>query len=163
LQNPNKTGKEMTTDEIFMQQALEQAKLAYTAGEVPVGAIIVHRGVIIARAYNTREGEKNALRHAEVSAIDMACTLLGGWRIPDATMYVTLEPCPMCAGAIVNARIDRVVYGAPDIRAGAFGSLFNLNDYPLNHKPELSGGVLKDQCATLLRDFFKEKRAGTVK
>lgn len=153
----------MTTDEIFMQQALEQAKLAYTAGEVPVGAIIVHRGVIIARAYNTREGEKNALRHAEVSAIDMACTLLGGWRIPDATMYVTLEPCPMCAGAIVNARIDRVVYGAPDIRAGAFGSLFNLNDYPLNHKPELSGGVLKDQCATLLRDFFKEKRAGTVK
>ncbi len=148
----------MTTDERFMRLAIEQAKLAFDAGEVPVGAVIVRRGEVIASAYNTRESGKNALYHAEVSAIDMACRALGGWRIPEATMYVTLEPCPMCAGATVNSRIDRIVYGAPDLRAGAFGSLFNLNDYPLNHKPEIVGGVLEEECAALLRSFFRRKR-----
>lgn len=148
----------MTTDEKFMALAIEQAKLAYNAGEVPVGAVIVRSGEVIAAAYNTRESGKNALYHAEVSAIDLACKRLGGWRIPDATMYVTLEPCPMCAGACVNSRIDKIVYGAPDLRAGAFGSLFNLNDYPLNHKPEIVGGVLEEECAALLRSFFRRKR-----
>ncbi len=148
----------MTTDERFMLLAVEQAKLAYDAGEVPVGAVIVRGGEVIAAAYNTRESGKNALYHAEVSAIDAACKRLGGWRIPEATMYVTLEPCPMCAGAAVNSRIDRIVYGAPDLRAGAFGSLFNLNDYPLNHKPEIVGGVLEEECAALLRSFFRRKR-----
>lgn len=148
----------MTTDEKFMALAIEQAKLAYDAGEVPVGAVIVRGGEVIAAAYNTRESGKNALYHAEVSAIDLACKRLGGWRIPDATMYVTLEPCPMCAGACVNSRIDKIVYGAPDLRAGAFGSLFNLNDYPLNHKPEIVGGVLEEECAALLRSFFRRKR-----
>ena len=148
----------MTTDERFMLLAVEQAKLAYDAGEVPVGAVIVRGGEVIAAAYNTRESGKNALYHAEVSAIDAACKRLGGWRIPEATMYVTLEPCPMCAGATINSRIDRIVYGAPDLRAGAFGSLFNLNDYPLNHKPEIVGGVLEEECAALLRSFFRRKR-----
>lgn len=148
----------MTVDEQYMLLALEQAKLAFEKGEVPVGAVIVRNGAVIARAHNTREGEKNALRHAEISAIDNACTLLGGWRIPDATMYVTLEPCPMCAGAIVNSRISRVVFGASDLRAGAFGSVLNLNDYPFNHKPEITSGVLKENSAELLRDFFKMKR-----
>ncbi len=148
----------MTTDEKFMALAIEQAKLAFDAGEVPVGAVIVRGGEVIAAAYNTRESGKNALYHAEVSAIDLACKRLGGWRIPDATMYVTLEPCPMCAGACVNSRIDKIVYGAPDLRAGAFGSLFNLNDYPLNHKPEIVGGVLEEECAALLRSFFRRKR-----
>ena len=148
----------MTTDEKFMALAIEQAKLAYDAGEVPVGAVIVRGGEVIAAAYNTRESGKNALYHAEVSAIDLACKRLGGWRIPEATMYVTLEPCPMCAGACVNSRIDKIVYGAPDLRAGAFGSLFNLNDYPLNHKPEIVGGVLEEECAALLRSFFRRKR-----
>lgn len=146
------------TDLYFMSLALEEARLAAGAGEVPVGAVLVRRGAVIARAHNTRESERNALRHAEITVIDDACQLLHGWRIPEATLYVTLEPCPMCAGAIVNARIDRVVYAAPDLRAGAFGSLLNLNDYPLNHKPELLGGVMEAESAALLRQFFRRRR-----
>ena len=145
-------------DERYMREALCEAALAAEAGEVPVGAVMVYNGEIIARTHNTRETEKNALHHAEVLAIDAACRRLGGWRLSDCTLYVTLEPCPMCAGAIVNARIGRVVWGADDLRAGAFGSVLNLTDLPLNHKPELTKGVLAEPCRQILQDYFKAKR-----
>ena len=144
-------------DEKYMRIALENAKLAEGEDEVPVGAIIVRDDEIIASAYNTREYGKNALYHAEIKAIDEACKKLGGWRLVGCTMYVTLEPCPMCAGAIINARVERVVYGAPDHKAGAFGTMINLTDYPL-FKPEITCGVLKDDCAKILTEFFKKKR-----
>lgn len=145
------------TDEIFMRLALDEAQKAREEDEVPVGAIIVRDGKVIARAYNTREYGKNALYHAEIKAIDEACKTLGGWRLVGCTMYVTLEPCPMCAGAIINARVERVVYGAPDHKAGAFGTMLNLTDYPL-FKPQITSGVLADECANILTSFFKEKR-----
>ena len=144
-------------DEKYMYEALLEAEKARNEDEVPVGAVIVRNGEIIARAYNTREKDKNALYHAEIKAIDEACKLLHGWRLVGCTLYVTLEPCPMCAGAIVNSRIERVVYGAPDNKAGAFGTMINLTDYPL-FKPEITSGVLKDQCSKILSDFFKKKR-----
>ena len=144
-------------NEEYMRQAIDLAKIAMTQDEVPVGAIIVRDDKVIARAYNTREKDKNALYHAEIKAIDEACKVLGGWRLVGCTMYVTLEPCPMCAGAIVNSRIEKVVYGAPDNKAGAFGTMINLIDYPL-FKPEIVGGVLKEECAQLLSTFFKSKR-----
>ena len=145
------------TDEIFMRLALDEAQKARKEDEVPVGAVIVRDGQVIASAYNTREYGKNALYHAEIKAIDEACKILGGWRLVGCTMYVTLEPCPMCAGAIINARIERVVYGAPDHKAGAFGTMLNLTDYPL-FKPQITSGVLADECASILTDFFKKKR-----
>ncbi len=145
-------------DLYFMGEALAEARLAAEIDEVPVGAVIVQDGVIIARAHNLRETEKNALCHAETMAIDTACKILGGWRLPRCTLYVTLEPCPMCAGAIVNSRIERVVFGAYDKRAGAFGSVLDLNEYPLNHKPEILGGVMEEECRTMLQEFFKRKR-----
>ena len=148
----------MTDDIYFMNEAIAEAELAAAADEVPVGAVVVRDGKIVARAHNTRESDKNALRHAETAAIDAACRALGGWRLPGCTLYVTMEPCPMCAGAVVNSRIERVVFGAYDRRAGAFGSVLNLKDYPLNHKPELTGGVCEEQCVALLKDFFKKKR-----
>lgn len=148
---------EYTQDEKYMLLAIEQAKLAQCEDEVPVGAIIVRNGEIVSSAYNTREYGKNALYHAEIKAIDLACKRLGGWRLVGCTMYVTLEPCPMCAGAIINSRIERVVYGAPDNKAGAFGTMLNLTDYPL-YKPQIVGGVLKDTCSQMLTDFFKKKR-----
>ena len=141
-----------------MSEAIAEARLAGDKDEVPVGAVIVQDGVIIARAHNLRETEKNALMHAETMAVDAACRALGGWRLPRCTLYVTLEPCPMCAGAIVNSRIDRVVFGAYDRRAGAFGSVLDLNAYPLNHKPEIVGGVMEEECRTMLQEFFKKKR-----
>ena len=144
-------------DEKYMRIALENAKMAEGEDEVPVGAVIVRNDEIIASAYNTREYGKNALYHAEIKAIDEACKKLGGWRLIGCTMYVTLEPCPMCAGAIINARVERVVYGAPDHKAGAFGTMINLTDYPL-FKPEITSGVLKDDCAKILSNFFKKKR-----
>ena len=144
-------------DAYYMQRAIELAKQAGEMDEVPVGAIIVRDGKIIASAFNTREKDKNALCHAEIKAINDACALLGGWRLVGCTLYVTLEPCPMCAGAIVNSRIERVVFGAYDNKAGAFGTMINLTDYPL-FKPEIVGGILKDECSTLLSDFFKAKR-----
>ncbi len=144
-------------DEKYMGEALLEAQRARDEDEVPVGAVIVRNGEIIARAYNTREKDKNALYHAEIKAIDLACKLLHGWRLVGCTLYVTLEPCPMCAGAIVNSRIERVVYGAPDNKAGAFGTMINLTDYPL-FKPEITGGVLKEECSKILSDFFKKKR-----
>lgn len=145
------------TDEIFMRMALDEAQKARAEDEVPVGAVIVRGGEVIASAYNTREYGKNALYHAEIKAIDQACKRLGGWRLVGCTMYVTLEPCPMCAGAIVNSRIEKVVYGAPDHKAGAFGTMLNLTEYPL-FKPQIIGGVLAEECASILTSFFKEKR-----
>lgn len=145
------------TDEIFMRMALDEAEKARAQDEVPVGAVIVRGGEVIASAYNTREYGKNALYHAEIKAIDQACKRLGGWRLVGCTMYVTLEPCPMCAGAIVNSRIERVVFGAPDHKAGAFGTMLNLTDYPL-FKPQIEGGVLAEECASILTSFFKKKR-----
>lgn len=145
-------------DEYFMSLAIAEAKKAAEIGEVPVGALVVCEGNVVASAFNTRETGKNALHHAEIKAIDQACTALKGWRLHKCDIYVTLEPCPMCAGAIVNSRIKRVVYGASDLKAGAFGSVFNMNDMPLNHKPEIVKGVMEEQCAGLLSGFFAELR-----
>lgn len=145
-------------DIFFMKEAIKLAKEAAALGEVPIGALIVKNGEIISRAYNLRETAKLATAHAEISAIDAACKALGGWRLFGCTLYVTLEPCAMCAGAIVNSRIDRVVYGASDLRFGACGSLFNINSYPLNHAFEITAGVLGDECRSLLSEFFAELR-----
>lgn len=148
----------MNQDEIYMREALLLAEKAREEDEVPVGAVIVRDGEIIARAYNRRQTDKCATAHAEILAIEQACRTLGGWRLPRAVMYVTLEPCPMCAGALINARVEKVVYGANDIRFGALGSLFNLSELPLNHKLEVVGGVLGEECRSILSDYFKEKR-----
>lgn len=148
----------LNIDEIFMEEAIKLALVAAEKDEVPVGAVVVRDGKIIASAYNTREESKCATHHAEILAIEAACRALGGWRLPGVTLYVTMEPCTMCAGAIVNSRIERVVYGAKDFRFGAFGSALNLNDANLNHKPEIVGGVLGDRCAEILSTYFKNKR-----
>lgn len=153
-----KNGCFSVADEEFMREALTLAKRARDEDEVPIGAVLVHRGKIIARAYNRREQNKCATHHAEILAIEEGCRTLGGWRLPDCTLYVTMEPCAMCAGAIVNARISRVVFGIPDVRFGAFGSLFNLAALPTNHTPLVEGGLLKEECLLLLRAYFKEKR-----
>lgn len=141
-----------------MKLALDMAEKAKKKDEVPVGAIIVCNGKIIAKAYNTRETKKNPLGHAEILAIQKASKKLGGWRLLDCTLYVTLEPCPMCAGAIVNARIDHVVFGAYDPKGGAFGSIYNLAEGKLNHTPVVTGGVLQKECANCLKTYFSEKR-----
>ncbi len=148
----------LKNDVYFMKRAINRAKAAARCGEVPIGAVIVKDGEIIASGRNMRELRKNALHHAEIIAIDRACKKLGAWRLTDCTLYVTMEPCPMCAGAIVNSRIKRVVYGCYDKKAGALGSVFDLSVYPLNHKYEVVGGVLETECATLLSDFFAELR-----
>ncbi len=145
-------------DLAFMKRAMELAEEARKIDEVPVGALVVREGEIISEAYNTREHSKCATHHAEILAIEGACRALGGWRLPNCTLYVTMEPCAMCAGAIINARIPRVVYGAPDLRFGAFGSCINLADAGLNHKPEVTGGVLGEENVALLRKYFKSKR-----
>ena len=145
-------------DERFMREALEQARIAYSLGEVPVGAVIVKGDEIVSCGYNRRETGRNALRHAELSAIDAACETLHGWRLWQCELYVTLEPCPMCTGAIINSRIPRVVFGAYDAKAGSCGSVVNLFDFPYNHKAEVEGGVLGDECGQLLSSFFKELR-----
>lgn len=142
----------------FMKQALKRARAAYRAGETPVGAVIVRDGVVIAGGRNSREKAKNALKHAELCAIDRACRKLGRWRLYDCDLYVTLEPCPMCAGAAINARIRRVVYGASDPKAGSLGSLVDLAELPYNHRPQVVSGVLEEQCAALLSDFFAQLR-----
>lgn len=148
----------MNEDQHFMALAIEQAQLAASLGEVPVGAVLVHRGEVIATGYNRREIDKNPLAHAELLCIQQASRVLGGWRIPQATLYVTLEPCPMCAGGILNARIDRVVYGAKDPKAGSLDSVVSLYSLPYNWKPEVTGGVLEEDCAELLRRFFAQLR-----
>ena len=146
------------SDEKYMLLALEEAKKAAEKGEVPIGAVIVRRGEVIASAHNERETVFDATAHAETSAIRRACKYLGGWHLTDCTLYVTLEPCPMCAGAIINSRIDRVVFGAYDSREGSFGSLINLASYPYSSRPEIVGGVMETECKAVLSDFFKKIR-----
>ena len=145
-------------DIIFMTKALELAKQAAEDGETPVGAVIVKGDEIVGVGRNRREKGRNALYHAEIEAIDNACKKLGGWRLFECEMYVTLEPCPMCAGAIVNSRLKRVVFGASDFKGGACGSLFNMFDYSFNHKPILEMGVMSQECADVLKDFFQNLR-----
>ena len=141
-----------------MQKALELAKISAAEGEVPVGAIIVKGDEIVGTGRNRREYGKNALYHAEIEAIDNACKTLGGWRLWECDMYVTLEPCPMCAGAIINSRIKTVYYGATDLKAGSFGSVVDFNSLPYNHKPEIVSGVMQDEAREMLSDFFKGLR-----
>lgn len=145
-------------DFYFMGLALELAKQAAALGEVPVGAVVVRGGEVVGSGYNRRETGKNALAHAELAAIDEACRTLGGWRLWQCDLYVTLEPCPMCTGAIINSRMVRVVYGASDPKAGCCGSVVDLTALPFNHKPQLVGGVRAEECAALLSDFFKALR-----
>ncbi len=139
-----------------MELALEQARLAANLNETPIGAVLVWEGEVVASAFNRRELDRIATAHAEILAINEACRKLGGWRLHKATLYVTLEPCPMCAGAIINARIKRVVYGASDRKAGCCGSILDLFREPFNHHPEVTGGVLAEESAALLSSFFKK-------
>ena len=141
-----------------MREAIRLAEEAAAEGEVPVGAVVVLDGEIVGRGRNRRETAKNALSHAEIEAIHDACSRLHGWRLHKCDLYVTLEPCPMCAGACWSARLKRVYYGAADPKAGAYGSVFDLNGFPLNHHPEIVPGVLEEECAALLRDFFARLR-----
>jgi len=146
-------------DDQHLKKALELARIAADHGEVPVGAVLVHKDRVIVEAYNRREELGDATAHAEMLAIRKACTLLGGWRLSGCTLYVTLEPCPMCAGAMVQARIDRLVYGTADPKGGAAGTLYDLvRDSRLNHRLEVTGGVLEEECAALLQDFFRQRR-----
>lgn len=145
-------------DEKYMRIALDLAREAAVEGEVPVGAVIVSDGVIIGTGRNRRESAKNSLAHAELEAINAACQHLGGWQLVNCTMYVTLEPCPMCTGAIINARIGRVVQGALNPKAGSCGSIVNLFQLPYNHHPELVSGVLEEECSEVLKTFFKRLR-----
>lgn len=149
----------MTSDESFMKQAVKQAKKAYDKLETPIGCVIVHEDKIIAKGYNKRNMKKNTLAHAEILAINKASKMLGDWRLEDCTMYVTLEPCPMCAGAIVQARIPRVVIGSMNPKAGCAGSVLNLLQQDgLNHQVEITKGVLAEECSGLMTSFFRELR-----
>ena len=145
-------------DEVFMKAALELAREAAAEGEVPVGCVITRNGLIVGRGRNRRERDKTALAHAEIEAIADACKNLGGWRLWECTLYVTLEPCPMCAGAIINARIPRVVYGARDEKSGACGSVCDLFHMDFNHHPRVETGVREEECAALLTEFFQNLR-----
>jgi tRNA(adenine34) deaminase len=146
-------------DYYFMDRALKQAQLAYKKGEVPVGAVVVKDGEIISRGYNLRESTNDPTAHAELIAMKKASKKLDSWRLTGCTLYVTLEPCPMCSGVIVNSRIDRVVFGAYDQKAGCCTTLYHLcNDERFNHRAEILGGVNEEKCAKILSDFFKEKR-----
>lgn len=146
--------------ENYMKRAVELARLAEEIGEVPVGAVVVKRttGEIVGQGYNKRETEKSPLAHAEIEAISCASKKLGGWRLVDCDLYVTLEPCPMCAGAIINSRVERVFFGAFDIKAGSCGSVVNLFELPYNHFPEIHSGILQEECSALLSEFFKKLR-----
>ncbi len=154
------------TDEELMGLALEEARKAAELGEVPVGAVVAKDGVPVAMAHNTRETEKNATHHAELLAIDAACKALGGWRLWQCELFVTLEPCPMCSGAIINSRIKRVVYGAADPKAGCCGSLTDLFSLPFNHHPVIERGLRAEEAQQLLQEFFamlRKKREGKKK
>lgn len=146
------------SDMIFMKKALDEARLAFEKGEVPIGAVIVKNGEVIASAHNLRETDHSATAHAELLAIQKACEVLGGWRLSGCELYVTLEPCPMCAGAIINSRIDRVVFGSKDEKAGACGSVMNLFAADFNHRPKLTVGVLEEECSSILKEFFASLR-----
>lgn len=145
-------------DHFFMDQALALAREAFDEGEVPVGCVIVRNGEIVGRGRNRREAGRSALAHAELEAIAESCRCLGGWRLWECTLYVTLEPCPMCAGAIINARIPRVVYGAGDRKCGAAGSVCNLFTMDFNHHPQVESGVREQECAEMLTEFFRQLR-----
>ena len=146
--------------ESYMRLALDEAKKAYDMGEVPIGAVIVNAGGdVVARGHNRRECDHDATAHAEMIAIRETCEKLGRWRLTDCTLFVTIEPCPMCAGAIVMSRLDRVIYGGTDAKAGACESIFNIPGHPaLNHTPEITAGILADECAALMKDFFRARR-----
>ena len=149
----------METDEKYMKEAIKQAQKAYALGEVPIGCVIVYQDKIIGRGYNRRNTDKNTLAHAELTAIDKASKKMGDWRLEGCTLYVTLEPCQMCAGAIVQARIPRVVIGSRNPKAGCAGSILNLLDIPeFNHQVELTEGVLEEECSAMLTEFFRELR-----
>lgn len=158
LKEISATGVDVKNDVEYMREAMREAELAASEGEVPVGAVIVRDGRIIGRGRNARESGKNALAHAELIAINEACRELGGWRLMGCKLYVTMEPCPMCAGAIVNARIPEVVCAVKDAKAGAFGSVIDLNTYPLNHKTAVSYGVCERESLKLVTDFFTDLR-----
>ena len=145
-------------DNDFMRYALALAKEASDEGEVPVGAVIVRNGEIVGAGRNRREKGKNALYHAEIEAINAACKNLGGWRLWECEMFVTLEPCPMCCGAIINSRIRRLVFGAYDKKAGCCGSVTNMFELPFNHKPEIIGGFMEEECSNALTEFFIKLR-----
>ncbi len=146
-------------DGIYMKEALKEACKAYEKNEVPIGAVIVHKGQIIGRGFNQKESLKDATLHAEITAIKDACKNLGGWRLPGCTVYVTLEPCPMCAGAIVNSRIERLVIGARDSKSGACGSVLDITNHEkLNHQPEVIFGVMEEECSNILKEFFSKLR-----
>ncbi len=142
----------------FMNKALCLAQKAFDRGEVPVGAVVVRNGEVIGEGFNLRQTEASVTAHAEILALEQACRAVGSWRLSGCTLYVTMEPCPMCAGALINSRIDKVVYGCKDAAAGCLGSVINFNAYPFNHAFETVGGVCAEECAELLRKFFKEKR-----
>ena len=149
----------MTIDEKYMKEAIKQAKKAYSIDETPIGCVIVYEDKIIARGYNRRNTDKSTLAHAEITAIKKACKKLGDWRLEGCTLYVTLEPCPMCAGAIIQSRIDRVVVGSMNPKAGCAGSVLNiLQTEGFNHQTELTTGILKEECSQLMTGFFKELR-----
>lgn len=145
-------------EELFMKEALRLAAESAAEGEVPVGAVVVIDDRIVGRGRNRREKDKNALAHAELEAINEACRTLGGWRLWQCDMYVTLEPCPMCTGAIINSRIKKLVFGASDYKAGSCGSVVNLFDFPYNHKPEIISGFMQEECSEILTEFFRELR-----
>ena len=150
----------MLDDAGFMKEALKEAQAAFNAGEVPIGAVLVDpAGAIVARAHNMRETWRDGTAHAEIIALREAAKKLGRWRLSGLTLYVTIEPCPMCAGALVMSRVDRVVYGATDAKAGACESLFNIVGHPaLNHQLEMRAGVLEDECRAIMKRFFQERR-----
>ena len=149
----------MEKDSIYMKEALKQAKKAYKIKEVPIGCVIVHEDKVIARGYNKRNTKKNTLAHAEILAINKASKVLGDWRLEDCTMYITLEPCQMCAGAIVQARVKRVVLGSMNPKAGCGGSILNLLEMEqFNHQVEVERGVLEEECSMMMTEFFKELR-----
>ena len=159
-ENKEKGQRKMTdTDAKYMKEAIRQAKKAYAIGEVPIGCVIVRNGKIISRGYNRRTIDKNTLAHAELAAIKKASKKLDDWRLEGCTMYVTLEPCQMCAGALVQSRIDRVVVGCMNPKAGCAGSILNLLQMPeFNHQVELETGVLEEECSQMMKDFFRELR-----
>ena len=143
---------------IYMRRAIELGKAAASCGEVPVGAVIIRNGEIIGEGYNRRESLMSALAHAEIEAIDAASKAIGSWRLNGCELIVTLEPCPMCSGAIINARLDKVIYGARDDKAGSVRSVISMFDLPYNHRPRVQGGVLEKECASLLSSFFEDLR-----
>jgi len=165
MSNINENGNDNNNDNFFMQAALREAAKAAKIGEVPVGAVIVKNGIIIAKGRNRREGfgkpvgrKPNALHHAEIEAIGKACKKTNAWRLTGCTIYITLEPCPMCSGAIINSRIDRVVFGTADQKAGCCESVLNLFEHPFNHKPSITPGICENECAAILSSFFKSLR-----